>query len=83
MKDRKFRRKLKYYMGLTYTICLIPWEEYDGSIEYESRCIELSGCGGGGKTIKKALKSLKEAMKLYLEVSIERGFKLPEPKIRR
>jgi predicted RNase H-like HicB family nuclease len=50
--------------GLTFEI------ERDGK-EYHTWCPELPGCHSHGRTVKKAMENLKDAIKLYLDVLLE------------
>lgn len=42
---------------------------------------DLPGCVSIGDTLEEVKENIKEAMELYLEVLIERGEIIPEPKI--
>jgi len=44
--------------------------ERDGA-EFHTWCPQLPGCHSHGKTVKKALKNLKDAVQLYLDVLME------------
>ena len=44
--------------------------EKDGK-EYHTWCPELPGCHSHGKTVKKALNNLKNAIQLYIETLME------------
>ncbi len=44
--------------------------EKDGK-EYHTWCPDLPGCHSHGKTVKAAMKNLKDAVNLYLETMIE------------
>jgi predicted RNase H-like HicB family nuclease len=44
---------------------------------------ELPGCMAHGRTREKALASVEEAMRFWIEVAREAGRKVPEPRARR
>ena len=44
---------------------------------------ELPGCMAHGRTREKALKSIQEAMSLWVDVAREDGRRLPKPRVRR
>jgi antitoxin HicB len=63
-------------MRLPYTYELRPNE--DGTW---FACVrELPGCMTEGDTQAEALEMLQDAMKAWLEVAVERGLRIPEPK---
>ena len=70
---------VKDYMNLPYTIKFKFIEDESGKY-YFATVEELEGCCADGETVEKALESLKEAMKLWIEVKLESGFNMPLPK---
>ena len=70
---------VKDYMNLPYTIKLKLIEDESGKYYFAS-VDELYGCWADGETQEKALKSLREAMELWLESAIEHNDNIPLPK---
>jgi antitoxin HicB len=69
-------KDLDYYRGLPYTIELSQDPE-DG---WFVRVKELRGCMSQGDTAEEAVVMIQEAMELWLEVSLEEGLPIPEPR---
>jgi len=69
-------RTIDYYMALPYTIELIntPGEGWFVRVR------ELPGCMSQGDTAEEALEMIQDAMRGWLEVSIEYGDPIPEPR---
>jgi predicted RNase H-like HicB family nuclease len=59
---------------------VIFWSDEDDL--YVTYAPELPGCMAHGDTYEEALKSIMEAMDLWLEVAREFGDRVPQPKIR-
>jgi len=77
MKNIKDKKKLlKYYMGLPYSIRIVP-EETGG---YFAEVEELPGCMTQGDTIGEVMKNIEEAKELWLEMSIDEGLEIPQPR---
>jgi len=74
------KKDLKYYLNLPYTIRIFKYIEYNGKEYFGAEIPELPGCGAEGRTRKEALKKLQEAKRAWIEVSLERGLDIPEPK---
>ena len=70
---------VKDYMNLSYTIKLKLIEDESGKY-YFAKIEELEGCWADGETEEKALKNLKEAMELWIDIKLEKGFDIPLPK---
>jgi len=68
-------KTINYYLGLPYTIELKP----DPEAGWFVRVKELPGCMSQGDTAEEALEMIRDAMKLWLEVSLEQGMLIPEP----
>jgi len=68
-------KTINYYLGLPYTIELKP----DTEAGHFVRVKELPGCMSQGDTAEEALEMIRDAMKLWLEVSLEQGMSIPEP----
>ncbi len=77
MKTIKNKKELlKYYMGLPYSIRIIPEEAGGYFVEIE----ELSGCMTQGDTVEEVIKNINEAKELWIESAIEDGIEIPKPK---
>lgn len=70
-------KTVDYYMNLPYTIELRQDPEDEG---WFVRVKELRGCMSEGDTPEEALAMIQEAMELWLEVSLEEGIPIPEPR---
>jgi antitoxin HicB len=68
-------KTLDYYLGLPYTIELTPDPEEGWFV----RVKELPGCSSQGDTAEEALEMIQDAMKGWLEVSLEEHYPIPEP----
>lgn len=72
-------KDLPYYLSLPYSILLKP------SLDPEEGCLamvlELPGCFTAGDTREEALALLDDAMRLWLESSLEHGHPIPEPQV--
>jgi len=64
-------------MSDRYTITIF-WSDEDQA--YIGVVEELEGCSAWGETYEDALREVRQAMKLWLEVAKEEGFAIPEPK---
>lgn len=69
-------KTLDYYLALPYTIEL----QYDPEDAWFVRVKELPGCMSQGDTPEEAVAMIKEAMELWLEVALEDGDPIPEPR---
>lgn len=69
-------KTLEYYVGLPYTIELrnTPGEGWFARVR------ELPGCMSQGGTSEDAMANIQEAMHLWLEVSLDHGDAIPEPR---
>jgi len=74
------KKDLKYYLNLPYTIRIFKYIEYNGKEYFGAEIPELPGCGAEGRTREEALTKLQEAKRAWIEVSLERGLEIPEPK---
>jgi antitoxin HicB len=68
-------KTVEYYMNLPYTIELIKDPE-----GWFVRVKELEGCMSQGDTAAEAIEMIQKAMELWLEVSLEDGLPIPEPR---
>jgi len=69
-------KTLDYYMNLPYTIEL----RQDPEEGWFVRVKELRGCMSQGDTAEEAVAMIREAMELWLEVALEDGLPIPEPR---
>ena len=69
-------KTLDYYMKLPYTIEMRPEPEEGWFV----RVKELRGCMSQGDTPEEAARMIQEAMLLWLEVALEEGLPIPEPR---
>ena len=75
MNDNPPKAKtLDYYMGLPYSILLVPDE--DG---WYAEVPELPGCMTCGETKEEVLQLIEDAKQSWLEVSLAHGDPIPEP----
>jgi antitoxin HicB len=70
------QKTIDYYMALPYTIEL----QYDSEDAWFVRVKELPGCMSQGDTPEEAMEMIREAMELWLEVALEDGDPIPEPR---
>lgn len=69
-------KSIEYYLNLPYTRELIP--EEDGG--WFARIKELPNCMSQGDTPEEAMRMIDDAMLGWLEVELEEGEPIPEPK---
>jgi antitoxin HicB len=69
-------KTIDYYMKLPYTIEL----QRDMEEGWFVRVKELRGCTSQGDTAEEAIAMIQEAMSLWLEVALEEGLPIPEPR---
>jgi len=69
-------KQVEYYLGLPYTIELVP--EPEGGWFVAVR--ELPGCMSEGDTPEEAIEMIRDAMRGWIEVSLEDGDPIPEPR---
>ena len=67
-------RDFNYYLGLPYTIEIMPDEDY-----YFARVLELPGCLTYADSVEKLWPMIEDAMRDWIEVSLEYGEDIPEP----
>lgn len=60
-----------------YTITIF-WSDEDRA--YIAVAEELEGCSARGETYEDALKEVRQAIRLWLEVAREKGFHIPKPR---
>jgi len=69
-------KTLKYYLNLPYTIEMTQ----DVDEGWFARVKELPGCMSQGDTPEEALEMIRDAMEGWLEVALEDGMRIPEPR---
>lgn len=70
-------KTLDYYLALPYTIEVVPDMEEGGWV---MRVKELPGCLSQADRWEDVLPMIEEAKRLWLEVALEHGHTIPEPK---
>lgn len=70
-------KTLDYYLSLPYTIEIIPDVEEGG---YVARVKELPGCITQAENWESLLAMIDEAKEGWLEVALEHGHPIPEPR---
>jgi antitoxin HicB len=73
---RHMEKTIEYYLNLPYTIELRGEPEEGWFV----RVRELLGCMSQGDTAEEAVAMIREAMRLWLEVALEEGDAIPEPR---
>jgi len=69
-------KTVDYYVNLPYTIEL----QHDQEEGWFVRVKELRGCTSQGDTAEEALNMIQDAMLAWLEVALEDGLPIPEPR---
>ena len=69
-------KRIEYYLNLPYTIEMQQHSEEGWFVKVR----ELPGCMSQGDTAQEALTMIKEAMELWLEVALDDGDPIPEPR---
>jgi antitoxin HicB len=69
-------KTIDYYMGLPYTIEMVPGLESGWVVSIR----ELSGCISQGDSPQNAVDMIREAMCGWLEIALEDGLPIPEPR---
>ena len=73
------KKDIEYYTELPYTRIVEPINDESGRY-YFARILELDGCWCDGETEAEALAELRVVMRGWLEVKLQHGDKIPEPK---
>ena len=74
------KKDLSYYLSLRYHIVIKKDFDYDGKGYYVAEIPDLPGCRVESKTAEEALEKIQEAKRAWIEVRLERGLDIPEPK---
>ena len=69
-------KTVEYYLDLPYTIELIPEPEGGWFVSIK----ELPGCMSEGDTPEEAIEMIQDAMRGWIEISLEDGDPIPEPR---
>jgi len=69
-------KTVDYFMGLPYTFEL----RWDAEAGWFVRVKELPGCMSEGDTPEEAMEMIRDAMRGWIEVSLEDGDPIPEPR---
>jgi len=77
----EIKKDIEYYMLLPYTRIVEPIDDESGEY-YFAKILELDGCWCDGKTETEALTQLRVVMRSWLEVKLEYGDNIPEPKLK-
>jgi antitoxin HicB len=72
-------KSLEYYLSLPYTIEVIrdKGEKVSG---WFARVVELPGCMTQGDTFEELEEMIEDAMRLWIETTLEDGQEIPEPR---
>lgn len=73
---RYMEKTIDYYLGLPYTIEMIPGLEGGWVVSVR----ELPGCLSQGDDPQDAITMIRDAMRCWLEVALEDGLPIPEPR---
>ena len=69
-------KTVEYYLSLPYTIELVPDPQEGWFVAIK----ELPGCMSQGETPEEAMEMIRDAMRSWIEVSLEDGDPIPEPR---
>ena len=76
MLRREMTKTIEEYINLPYTIEL----QRDPDVGWFVRVRELPGCMSQGDTAEEALTMIQDAMRAWIEIAIEDGAPIPEPR---
>jgi antitoxin HicB len=68
------------YLKLPYHITLVREEDAEGAVAWVASVAELPGCISQGDTPEEAASMIREAMEAWIDVSLECGDPIPEPR---
>ena len=69
-------KDINYYLSLPYTIEIVREDEET----WFARIVELPGCMTEGDTAEEAAEMIQDAMRAWLEIALEDGKIIPEPR---
>src|SRR5829696_6738289 len=78
-RSGRAEHSVDYYLGLPYHLTVVRDAE-DRAKPWTASVEELSSCTSRGRTPEEALKGIQAAMTTWLEVALEEGREIPEPK---
>ena len=73
------KNRVKEYLGLPYSIFVVPDVTTDNEPCYMAYHPELEGCMSHGNTPEEALHNLGEVTELYISVLLDKGLQIPLP----
>jgi antitoxin HicB len=76
---RRADRSVDYYAALPYHLTVVRDGE-DKAKPWSASVEELAGCGSRGRTPEEALNGLRTAMSGWIDLALEEGREIPEPK---
>ena len=77
--QRRSERSADYYTGLPYHLTVVRDAE-DKAKPWTASAEELPGCTSRGRTPEEALNGVRSAMTRWIELALEEGREIPEPK---
>lgn len=72
------KRSLDYYMSLPYKVEISPEEDGTG---FNASISDLKGCVAFGETVEEAYQTITEVKQTWIEIALERGWRVPEPSL--
>jgi antitoxin HicB len=69
-------KDLNYYLGLNYPFKVTP----DSEVGWFAKIPDLPGCWGIGPTVEAAIRDTEVNKKIWIEMSLEDGSEIPEPR---
>ena len=79
MKSVMETKNFEYYMGLEYTMVIRHVSDASGDY-YHGKYVELDGCQSTAETIEELIKDLEAVKKDHIEIKLEFGDPIPEPR---
>lgn len=76
----KTKKDMAYYTRLAYKVISYPRKDSDGEKYWIAEYPEVMGATADGVTRVKAINNAKETFKEIIEVMLESGHQIPEPK---
>ncbi len=76
MTTKTERKPLEFYLGLTYSITVIP----DITGGYVAEIEDLPGCFTQGETLEETFLNMEESRRLWLESAYEDSLEIPLPR---
>ena len=73
-------KNVEYYLSLPYTI-EVTRDESQGYKGWFARVVELPGCMTQGETFEELSVMIQDAMRGWIEVALEEGIPIPEPRL--